>query len=308
MAEVRAAPPPEALAWVTGILRAPVVGCTALPQADEAGPWRLDLGDDATPWLTPRVVLTLGTVGDPGLATEVAALDVALAHRLPAPRVVAADPTGSEVGQPAMVQTWITGESRVPGPGEPSRGRDLGRAAAAIHAVELAPSAPLPVRASSLATVPFETLPVPAAAADLFAEVRAAVAATPAPSGPTGFVHGDLWQGNTLWDDGEHVGTLDWDHAGVGHPLVDLGSLRWDLAVLGGGGHDDVVAGWSEVSGTTLTPEEVARGDLVAVLASVPDLSLWLPNFHAQGRPDLTLEVVTARRDAFARSALDALR
>lgn len=295
------------MAWVTGILRMPVVGCVALPQADEAGPWRLDLGDDATPWLSPRVVLTLGVPGDPGLATEVAALDVATAHRLPAPRVVAVDPTGSEVGRPALVQTWITGDSRIPTPGDPGRGRELGRVAAAIHSVDLAPTEHLPVRTSSLATVPFETLPVPAACADLFAEVREAVAATPAPSGPTGFVHGDLWQGNTLWDDGEHVGTLDWDHAGVGHPTVDLGSLRWDLAVLGGG-PDEVLGGWEEASGRRLPPEDVGRADLVAVLASPPDLALWLPNFHAQGRPDLTLDLVTTRRDAFARRALDALR
>lgn len=302
------APPPEVLAWLTGILRAPVVGWSALPQTDEAGPWRLDLGDDATPWLTPRVVLALGEPGDPGLATEVAALDVAMAHRLPAPRVVAADPDGSAVGRPALVQTWISGDSRVPGPGDPARGRELGRVAAAIHAVDLAPSDLLPVRASSLGTVPFATLPVPAACADLVAEVRAVVAATPAPDGPRRLVHGDLWQGNTLWDDGEHVGTLDWDHAGVGHPTVDLGSLRWDLAVLGGGGEDDVVRGWEEAAGTALAPEVVARGDLVAVLASPPDLARWLPNFHAQGRPDLTLDLVTARRDAFARHALDVLR
>jgi hypothetical protein len=294
------------MAWVVGVLRAPIVGWSALPQADEAGPWRLDLGDDRP---ARRAVLGLGGVGEPGLATEVAALDLCAAHGIPAPRVLAADETGAETGRPVLVQTWITGESRVPGPGEPSRGRDLGRAAAAIHAVDVAPSVPLPVRASSLATVPFETLPVPAACADLFAEVREAVAATPAPTGPTGFVHGDLWQGNTLWDDGEHVGTLDWDHAGVGHPTVDLGSLRWDLAVLGGGGGaEEVLVGWEEAGGRRLPPEDVGRADLVAVLASPPDLALWLPNFHAQGRPDLTLDLVTTRRDAFARRALDALR
>ena len=128
------------------------------------------------------------------------------------------------------------------------------------------------------------------------------VAALPPPDGPVGFVHGDLWQGNTLWDDGEHVGTLDWDYAGVGHPIVDIGSLRWDLAVLGGGGHDELVTGWEEASGATLAVETVARADLVAVLASPPDLALWLPNFHAQGRPDLTLDLVTARRDTFVRA------
>lgn len=305
MAQVSEAPPPEILAWAVGVLRAPIVGWRPLPQADELGPWRIDLGDDDLP---RRAVVSLGAPGESGLATEVAALGVCAMTGVPAPRVLAVDVAGAEAGRPVLVQSWITGESRVPGPDEPSRGRALGRVAAAIHAVELAPTDLLPVRTSSLATVPFETLPVPEAYVDLLAEVHATVATTPAPESPTGLVHGDLWQGNTLWDDGEHVGTLDWDHAGTGHPTVDLGSLRWDLAVLGGGGEDDVLVGWSEAAGRRLAPEEVARGDLVAVLASPPDLALWLPNFHAQGRPDLTLDVVTARRDAFARRALAVLR
>ncbi|HEX7133907.1 MAG TPA: aminoglycoside phosphotransferase family protein [Iamia sp.] len=293
------------LAWAVGVLRAPIVGWRALPQADDHGPWRIDLGDEHLP---RRAVLGLGDPGDTGLATEVAALGVCAMTGIPAPRVLAVDVTGGEASRPVLVQSWITGESRVPEPGAPSRARELGRVAARIHSVAMGPTDVLPERASSLATVPFSTLPVPAPATDLLAEVRETVAATPAPTGPPVLVHGDLWQGNTLWDDGEHVGTLDWDYAGVGHPLVDLGSLRWDLAVLAGEGHDDVIAGWQEASDRRLPDEEVARGDLVAVLASPPDLALWLPNFHAQGRPDLTLEVVTARRDAFARAALAALR
>jgi hypothetical protein len=293
------------MAWVTGVLRAPIVGWSSLPQSDEVGPWRIELGDVDPP---RRAVLGLGEPGSTGLATEVAALDLCTAHGIPAPRVLAADETGAEAGRPVLVQSWITGDSRVPGSDEPSRGRDLGRAAAAIHAVDLSPTALLPARASSLATVPFETLPVPEPCAALLAEVREVVGSLPPLEGTPGFVHGDLWQGNTLWDDGEHVGTLDWDYAGVGHPVVDIGSLRWDLAVLGGGGHDEVVSGWEEASGRQLAPEDVARADLVAVLASPPDLALWLPNFHAQGRADLTLDVVTTRRTTFARSALAALR
>ncbi len=298
-------PPPEVLAWAVGVLRSPVVGWRALPQTDEAGPWRVDLGDEPLP---TRAVIRLGTPGDPGLATEVAALGVCAMTGVPAPRVLAVDVSGDEATRPVLVQSWVTGESRVPGPGEPTRGRELGRVAARIHAVAMGPTEHLPHRASSLATVPFAELPVPEPFVGLLAEATAAVAATPLPEGPTGLVHGDLWQGNTVWDDDEHVGTLDWDHAGVGHPLVDLGSLRWDLAVLAGEGHDDVVRGWEEASGRRLAPEDVARADLVAVLASPPDLALWLPNFHAQGRTDLTLDVVTARRDAFARRALEQLR
>jgi aminoglycoside phosphotransferase (APT) family kinase protein len=276
-----------------------------LRQATETGPWRVDLRDHR------QVALKLA-IDEPWnrglMATEVAALAVAADHDLPAPRVLAADVSGAEAGQPALVTTWLDGSSAVPNAVDPARARALGHVAAAIHSVRLEPTDALPVRRSSLETVPFETIAVPERAQDLLASVRSVVAGAGLPAWSSTLVHGDLWQGNTLWSGGVHTGTLDWDHAGVGHPLIDLGSLRWDLAVLGGGGHDDLVAGWSEATGTTLSAEDVARGDLVAVTASAPDLALWLPNFHAQGRTDLTLDVVTSRRDAFAGAALALLR
>ena len=43
---------------------------------------------------------------------------------------------------------------------------------------------------------------------------------------PAGFVHGDLWHGNTIWDGDVLSGILDWDCGGVGAAGVDLGSLR----------------------------------------------------------------------------------
>jgi aminoglycoside phosphotransferase (APT) family kinase protein len=54
------------------------------------------------------------------------------------------------------------------------------------------------------------------------------------PQGGTGLVHGDLWQGNTLWAGERCEGILDWDAAGVGHPGIDLATLRLDAAVMFG--------------------------------------------------------------------------
>jgi aminoglycoside phosphotransferase (APT) family kinase protein len=41
-----------------------------------------------------------------------------------------------------------------------------------------------------------------------------------------GLVYGDLWSGNTLWDEGRLAAVLDWDCAGVGPADIDLGSAR----------------------------------------------------------------------------------
>jgi phosphotransferase family enzyme len=53
-------------------------------------------------------------------------------------------------------------------------------------------------------------------APDLLRAAEAAVAATWPDDGRPGLVHGDLWHGNTLWDDGRLTAVLDWDCAGVG--------------------------------------------------------------------------------------------
>ncbi len=293
-------PPASALAWVAGELGG-VMHWSALPQASRSGPWRLDLADGR------RVVLALVDPNDPGHATEMAALLLCAKAGVPAPRMLVRELTGALDGQAATVQSWIPGSSRVPTAEVPGRAVQLGRAAALIHHVRLDPTLDLPSRTTSLQGVDFASLPVPAPDVELFARLRQVLAATPAPAGRS-LVHGDLWQGNTLWQEDRLTAVVDWDYAGVGHPTIDLGTLRWDLTVLNGGGADDVLFGWQQASGSELTKPEVAWGDVSALCASPPDLTAWLGNFHSQGRPDLTLEIVRARRNAFARAAIDVLR
>jgi len=112
------------------------------------------------------------------------------------------------------------------------------------------------------------------------------------PPHPTVLVHGDLWQGNTMWLDGSLVAIIDWDCAGVGHPGVDLGSLRCDVALFQGPEHADLV---------------VAYWDVVACLSTPPDVGEWLPNAVDQGRGDLDGPTLNARRDEFLKAALNRL-
>lgn len=76
-----------------------------------------------------------------------------------------------------------------------------------------------------------------------------------APRGRTVFVHGDLWQGNTLWEGERCVGVIDWEVAGAGQPGVDLGRLRWDAAMLfGAPAAEEIRAGWEEAAGVQRVP------------------------------------------------------
>ena len=270
------------------------------------GPWWLDIDDGGT--VTSSLVLRLGDPLDAtataDFTTHVAALELAEHHALEAPRVVAADLDGTTTGQPALLETALSGSSRIPPVPEPDRLRALGRAARAIHSVSVEPSPALPVRFRSLDGIDFGSLRVPETSAELFSKARGVVATASPPSETLVLVHGDLWQGNTLWEGSRHCGTLDWDCAGVGPAGVDLGSLRCDVAVMyGQHAADEVLAGWEQTSAARAA--NVAWWDLVAALSTPPDMSMWLPNFHHQGRRDLDLTTVTVRRDAFLSAALD---
>ena len=194
-------------------------------------------------------MLRVGDADDlPGLRTEVAALTLAADHGLPAPRLLAAELAGE---RPAVLVEQLAGTSAIPPERPPARLRALGRAAAALHRVELAPGPALPWQDRPIAVEDFAALrrrqprPLLLAAEEQVAQ-RAA-----APSAAAGvFVHGDLWQGNALWSEDTLAGLVDWDCAGAGAPGVDLGSLRCDAAIcFGAEAADDICAGWEEAAG-----------------------------------------------------------
>jgi Ser/Thr protein kinase RdoA (MazF antagonist) len=299
--------PPDVLAWAATAVAAGarVAGAVDLPQARGSGPWRLDVevGSSLT-----QVVLHLGDAGDETetrrFTTQAAALRTAERHGIAAPRLVAADLHAAATGHLAMLQTVLPGSSRIPRHASPSRLRAIGRAAAQIHAIPLEPSPALPARSRSIGDVNFAALTVPGPSAALFAVARDHLAGARPPGGTASvFVHGDLWQGNMIFDGDRQIGTVDWDYAGAGPAGIDIGSLRCDIAVMYGlPAADQVLAGWQEWHGAPAAG--TSWWDLIAVTCSPPDLRLWLPNFHSQGRRDLDLATVTSRRDAFLAAAL----
>lgn len=264
-----------------------------------AGPWLIRLvaeGSETT------VVARLDAPREL-FRTELAALKCAEDLGVPAPRVIAADLDGDRAGVPAMLLTALAGSSRIPVTCSPARLRVLGAAAATLHRIRRVPGPDLPLRTRAIAPVDF-----PGERHGLLGRAKELVARTPMPVQPTVFVHGDLWQGNTMWVGDELAGIVDWDCAGAGPYGVDLGSLRLDAAVLYGlPAAGAVLDGWQEAMGEPA--EHVAYWDLVTVALSTPvDLAEWLPVIHDQGRTDLDVATITERRDAFLADALGNLR
>jgi aminoglycoside phosphotransferase (APT) family kinase protein len=295
-------PDPDLLRWAVQAAEPGAEVAEVRGLREGGSPWLLRLGRGGR---AREVVLRVGDAGDlPGLRTEVAALTLAADHGLPAPPLLAAELAGH---RPAVLVARLDGSSAIPPERPPARLRALGRAAAALHRVELAPGPALPWRDRPIAIEDFAALrrrqPRPLL---LAAEERVAEHA-PAPSAAAGvFVHGDLWQGNALWSGDTLQGLIDWDCAGAGAPGVDLGSLRCDAAIcFGVEAADDVRAGWEEAAGRPAA--DLAYWDAVAALSTPPDMG-WFPEAIAgQGRPDLTRELLVRRRDEFLRAALERL-
>jgi aminoglycoside phosphotransferase (APT) family kinase protein len=241
-------------------------------------------------------------------ATEVAAMTYAArvaGGAFPVAELLGYD-LAERTGHGLVLTTRVPGTSVIPPGPDPERLRALGAVAALISSIQLTPAPPLPVRSRPIEADDFAGMRRAQGASDLLRAAEAAVAATRPDDGRLGLVHGDLWSGNTLWHDGRLTAVLDWDCAGVGPAGIDLGSLRCDAAWCHGvEAAEHILRGWEAEAGRPAI--DVPYWDAVAALSSPPDMG-WFPvSMAAQGRPDLTREVMLERRDAFLDAALSQL-
>jgi aminoglycoside phosphotransferase (APT) family kinase protein len=199
--------------------------------------------------------------------------------------------------------TVLDGSSKIPTVTSTARLRGLGAAAASVHGVVRSASPALPLRLRPLADVDFDARRRSTGSSALLEAAALRVSEAPLPDGPTVFVHGDLWQGNTVWAGATLVGLVDWDAAGVGHPGIDLGTLRCDAAVVfGPPAAAEILHGWRQIAARA--DDMVAYWDLVAALTTPTDMTEWLSVAHEHGRVDLEGRILAQRRDAFIRTAL----
>ncbi|AYG05051.1 phosphotransferase family protein [Gryllotalpicola protaetiae] len=245
-------------------------------------------------------------VGGPDDADQQAraetAMPIADLQGVPVPNVL-----GSRVDDESslLLVEWIDGASAQPIEASPVRLEALGAMAATIFRSNLG-DLELPEVARPIDGVDFAALraasphPLLERAARRLDGIEA--------EGRTGLVHGDLWSGNTLWRDGGLVAVIDWGCAGAGRAGVDLGSLRLDAAMnWGQEASAHVLAGWEREAGEPA--QDLAYWDAVAAVNTPPDLGWFVEStIEAIARPDLTRELMVARRDAFLADALDRLR
>ena len=258
---------------------------------DDQGPWRLSVDVRGR---REHVVLRSPTprIDAEMIATGAAALEVAHGNGVPAPRLLAEDLDGTEAGVPATLETFVAGSTTWPRAVPVSRIREAGAALAQVHAIPLAPRRDLPLRTRPIAVDDFARgrRQGDMATSPLLRRADEWIQSMARPKGPTVFVHGDVWTGNMAWIGDTAWTLIDWKTAGVGDPGVDIGELRKQIAITYGleaiGG---VVDGWEQATGQPAT--NMAYWDAVAALNTRTDLG----------------PVITKRRDAFLRSALERL-
>ena len=101
----------------------------------------------------------------------------------------------------------------------------------------------------------------------------------PPVSGPATPLHGDAKLANCMWHDGRLTALLDWEMAGVGEPLVEMGYLLWTFDTYyrnpkspGWWTREQVIARWEERTGRTargLARHEVlGMAKIIAILAA----------------------------------------
>jgi aminoglycoside phosphotransferase (APT) family kinase protein len=310
-------PAGQVLSWAARAVNpsARVVSATGMQAS--GNPWLLRLANAGS---TSEVVLKTGNVtaalDRQQLVTTVAALELAAGNALPAPRLIAADLDGSTAGTVAVLMTVLPGSSKIPRVASAARLRALGAAAGALQRVALAPRPGLELRTRSLYDMDFADWRRSAGTSQLLDRAEQRIASLPVPCGELVFVHGDLWQGNTIWNGDSCSGMIDWDAAGAGPPGIDLGTLRLDVALFFGSSAlastglppaGEVLAGWQQAAGRTA--EHVAYWDVAAALCTVGDMTYCLPGnvLGELGHPDLDAALLTARRDAFLAAALEEL-
>lgn len=96
----------------------------------------------------------------------------------------------------------------------------------------------------------------------------------PPPQGGLCLVHGDLRTGNYMVADGELTAILDWEFAGFGDPLEDLGWLLarcWRFGVVereagGVGSRAALLDAYEEASGSTLPREHLLHWELLGTI------------------------------------------
>ncbi|WP_269857120.1 phosphotransferase family protein [Streptomyces sp. RPT161] len=244
------------------------------------------------------------------LSREAGALTLLAGTGVPAPGLVAVDPTAAHCEYPSLLMTHLAGRTVLDDEGLETRVPLMARQLVAIHALR---PAQRPREYVTLTTADTVVTPKGADAAAWAAAID--VIRKPAPPYEGRFLHRDFQPGNVLFDlppsrpaGARITGVVDWAATSWGPADLDVAHCSTNLALLHG-------PEW----GLRL-PEayEEAGGMLAAAaserlywrvrdgLACSEEVQLVAQSWREAGRTELTTRVVEERLDAYVTALMDA--
>ncbi|MEE1791099.1 aminoglycoside phosphotransferase family protein [Streptomyces sp. BE308] len=303
---------PLALAWVDRHLEAGerVVGTEALHGGITAEMRRLTIGrrDGGTRDLVLRTFVGVEHAED-WLTREAGALTLLAGTDVPAPGLVAVDPTAAHGEYPSLLMTHLAGRTVLDDEGLESRVPLLARQLVAIHAVR---PAERPRGYVALSTADSVVTPKGADAATWAAATD--VIRRPAPPYEGRFLHRDFHPGNVLFDvpppgpAGPRItGVVDWAVTSWGPADLDVAHCSTNLALLHGPAWGLRFAEAYEDAGGVLaaTASERLYWQVRDGLACSEEVRRVARPWREAGRTELTTRAVEERLDAYITALMD---
>ncbi|MEQ4725248.1 aminoglycoside phosphotransferase family protein [Nonomuraea sp. B19D2] len=246
-----------------------------------------------------------------GLNGEASALSLLTGTGVPAPGLVAVDPTAAHCEYPSLLMTHLTGRTVLDDEGLETRVPLLARQLVAIHALR---PAERPRKYVTLTTADTVVVPKGADAAAWAAAID--VIRKPAPSYEGRFLHRDFQPGNVLFDvppstpTGARItGVVDWAGTCWGPADLDVAHCSTNLALLHGPVWGLRFAEAYEEAGGVLAAAASERlyWQVRDGLACSEEVQLVSQPWREAGRTELTTRAVEERLDAYVTALMDAL-
>ncbi|WP_330478285.1 aminoglycoside phosphotransferase family protein [Streptomyces platensis] len=305
---------PLTLAWVSQHLEAGerIVKTEALHGGITAEMRRLIIGtrDGGTRDLVLRTFVNVEHAED-WLNREAGALTLLTGTGVPAPGLVAVDPTAAHCEYPSLLMTHLAGRTILDDEGLATRIPLLARQLVAIHALR---PAERPREYVALTTADTVVTPKGADAAAWAAAIN--VIRKPAPPYEGRFLHRDFHPGNVLFDvpppspAGPRItGVVDWAATSWGPTDLDVAHCSTNLALLHGPAWGLRFAeAYEEADGVlAATASERLYWQVRDGLAFSEEVQQVAQPWREAGRTDLTTRAVEERLDAYVTALMDAL-
>ncbi|MFD8325641.1 phosphotransferase family protein [Streptomyces lydicus] len=305
---------PLTLAWVSRHLEAGerIVKTEALHGGITAEIRRLTIAtrDGSTRDLVLRTFVNVEHAED-GLNREADALTLLTGTGVPAPGLVAVDPTAVHCEYPSLLRTHLAGRTVLDDEGLETRVPLLARQLVAIHALRPA------VRPPEYVTLTTADSVVPPKGADAAAWAAAIdVIRKPPPPCEGRFLHRDFQPGNVLFDvppsrpaDARITGVVDWAATSWGPADLDVAHCSTNLALLHGPAWGLRFSEAYEEAGGVLaaTANERLYWQVRDGLACSEEVQQVAKTWREAGRPELTTRTVEERLNACVTALMDAL-